>query len=103
MAANPITFKAPPQHHYHPWLDVVGAPKSRLIEVKTAGGVVFRARQLPAGYLPKSAMKKGGWFWVATDPAYGEPPACWDNNVCWDCNEEGRPSDPIVAWREIRL
>ncbi len=88
---------------YHPWLDVVGAPKSRVIEVKTAGGAIFRARQLPAGYLPKPAMKKGGWFWVATDPAYGEPPTCWDNNVCWDCNEAGRPSDPVVAWRELVL
>ncbi len=88
---------------YHPWLDPVGAPQSRVVEVKTASGHTFRAKQLPAGYLPKAAMKRGGWFWVATGDAHGEEPPDWDNRICWDCNEEGRPSSPVIGWRELVL
>ena len=87
----------------HPWLDPAGAPKSRVVEVKTASGHVFRAKQLPAGHLPGPAMKRGGWFWVATGDAHGEEPPDWDNRICWDCNEEGRPSSPVIGWRELVL
>ena len=69
-------------------------PPDKLVEVKTKGGATFIA-SLGLGYVDVDENDCCGWA------AYREweAPKCWTDGVCWEQNEDGVPSDPVVAWR----
>jgi hypothetical protein len=39
------------------------------------------------------------YTWVFVEDQ--EPPACWDDGVCWTSNSDGKPSVRPVAWKPL--
>jgi hypothetical protein len=65
------------------------------VQVRTRGGYVLKAFlgscicEGPEG--PVDA-------WAAS--IEGDNPPCWTDGICWESNEDEKPSDPPVEWRE---
>lgn len=59
-------------------------PAFEPVVVRTAAGRVF------AAYVGHNGV------WSAADLVVRPP--CWTDGICWQSNEDGEPSDPVVAW-----
>jgi hypothetical protein len=48
-------------------------------------------------YVDEAGDDCGAWSFVSEQ----EPPDCWTDGVCWDLNEDGKPSVKPVRWKPL--
>lgn len=64
------------------------------IRIRTAGGHVLIASWRP---VDDPDQECGAWH-AETE---GDHPPCWSDGVCWEINEDMKPSDPPVGWQPL--
>jgi hypothetical protein len=77
------------------WQPIETAPKyADRIRLRTSGGAIligFWHNQL----MDSDGGDCGGWA-AAEDEDY---PPCWTEGICWEVNEDSKPSDPPTHWQ----
>lgn len=81
------------------WKPISEAPRDGTrIQAKIPGHGSDNIIAWVGGYLDSQERDCGGWTFVEEQ----EPPDCWTDGVCWEINEDGKPSVKPTEWKPCR-
>lgn len=81
------------------WQDIRTAPRDGTsIQAEIPGnGSDNIIAWLTDAYYDSDGRPCGGWTFMEDQ----EPPPCWTDGVCWDVNEDGKPSVKPTRWKPL--
>jgi hypothetical protein len=80
------------------WYPIHTAPKDGThIQAKIPGHGEDNIIAWMDGLIDSNGNDCGGWFFAEEQ----EPPDCWTDGVCWEVNEDGKPSAKPTHWKEL--
>lgn len=80
------------------WRPIKTAPKDgRWILAKIPGHGSNNAIAWMEGLSGSGGEPAGGWCFMSEQ----EPPDCWTDGVCWEVNEDGKPSVQPTEWKRL--
>jgi hypothetical protein len=80
------------------WQLISTAPKDGTpIQAKIPGHGADNVIAFLSGLLNSAGCECGGWSFVTEQ----EPPDDWSDGVCWDVNEDGKPSTQPTEWKPL--
>lgn len=82
----------------NPWQPMDLAPRDGTpIQAEIPGHGADNVIAFQDGYLDSAGQDCGAWCFV-TDR---EPPEDWTDGICWEINEDGKPSTKPVRWKHL--